>query len=89
MMTADYYIQEPSAEWEAVERWENEGGRLGQRHHRSHDSIGEAYLRHMEQAFPSRRLGEPNHIARRNVLTSTRRTTYRPNTGCGWQANFV
>ena len=30
MMTADYYIREPSDEWESVERWENEGGRLWQ-----------------------------------------------------------
>ncbi len=27
-MEADYYIREPSDEWEAFERWENEGGRL-------------------------------------------------------------
>ena len=26
-MEADYYIREPSDEWEAFERWENEGGR--------------------------------------------------------------
>lgn len=30
MMAADYYIREPSDEWEVVERWENEGGRLRQ-----------------------------------------------------------
>lgn len=29
-MAADYYIGEPSEEWEVVERWENEGGRLRQ-----------------------------------------------------------
>ena len=29
-MTADYYMGEPSDEWEVVERWENEGGRLRQ-----------------------------------------------------------
>jgi hypothetical protein len=29
-MAADYYIQESSDEWESVERWENEGGRLRQ-----------------------------------------------------------
>jgi hypothetical protein len=27
MMAADYYIREPGGEWEAFERWENEGGR--------------------------------------------------------------
>jgi hypothetical protein len=30
MMAADNNIREPSAEWEAVERWENEGGRFWQ-----------------------------------------------------------
>ena len=30
MMAADYYIREPSDEWEAFERWENEGGSLRQ-----------------------------------------------------------
>ena len=29
-MAADNNIREPGAEWEAVERWENEGGRLRQ-----------------------------------------------------------
>jgi hypothetical protein len=28
-MRAGYYIRELSAEWDALERWENEGGRLG------------------------------------------------------------
>lgn len=28
MMTAVYNVREPSDEWEACERWENEGGRL-------------------------------------------------------------
>lgn len=27
-MAADYYIREPSDEWEDFERWENEGGKL-------------------------------------------------------------
>lgn len=30
MVAADHYIREPSDEWESVERWENEGGRLRQ-----------------------------------------------------------
>ena len=29
-MAAGYYIREPIDEWEAVERWENEGGSLRQ-----------------------------------------------------------
>jgi NAD(P)-dependent dehydrogenase (short-subunit alcohol dehydrogenase family) len=62
MMATDYYIREPSDEWEAVGRWENEGGRLRQNHDLSHDSIGEGYLRRMEQAIPIGRLGEPDEI---------------------------
>jgi NAD(P)-dependent dehydrogenase (short-subunit alcohol dehydrogenase family) len=62
MMTVDYYIREPRDEWEAVGRWENEGGRLRQNHDLSLDSIGEDYLRRMEQAIPIGRLGEPNDI---------------------------
>ena len=30
MMAADYYVREPSKEWESLERWENEGGRFRQ-----------------------------------------------------------
>jgi hypothetical protein len=30
-MRPGYYIHERSAEWESVERWENEGGRLAKR----------------------------------------------------------
>jgi hypothetical protein len=30
MMAAGYYIREPRDEWEAFERWENEGGSLRQ-----------------------------------------------------------
>lgn len=63
MTAADYYIHESSAEWEAFERWENEGGRLRQNHDLSLDSIGEDYLRRMEQAIPVCRLGEPDDIA--------------------------
>lgn len=29
-MAAEYNVREPSDEWEAVERWENEGGGLRQ-----------------------------------------------------------
>ena len=63
MMAADYYIHESSAEWEAVERWENEGGRAQQNHDWSLDSIGEDYLHRMEHAIPTGRLGEPDDIA--------------------------
>lgn len=63
MTTADYYFHESSYEWEAVERWENEGGRVQQNHELSLDSIGEDYLRRVEQAIPIGRLGEPDDIA--------------------------
>jgi NAD(P)-dependent dehydrogenase (short-subunit alcohol dehydrogenase family) len=62
MMAADYYIREPSYELESVERWENEGGRLWQNHGPSLNSIGENYLRRMEQTLPIGRLGEPDSI---------------------------
>ena len=35
-MAADYYTREPSDEWDAFERWENEGGRLRQNDEASH-----------------------------------------------------
>ncbi|HEX8138221.1 MAG TPA: SDR family oxidoreductase [Pyrinomonadaceae bacterium] len=63
MTAVDYYIPESSAEWEAFERWENEGGRLRQNHDLSLDSIGEDYLRRMEEAIPAGRLGEADDIA--------------------------
>jgi hypothetical protein len=55
MTATDYYINESSDEWESVERWENEGGRLRQNHDLSLDPIGEDYLRRMEEAIPHRR----------------------------------
>lgn len=35
-MAADYYISERSEEFEFVERWENEGGRLRQNDEANH-----------------------------------------------------
>jgi NAD(P)-dependent dehydrogenase (short-subunit alcohol dehydrogenase family) len=64
MTAADYYIPESSAESEAFERWENEGGRLWQNHDLSLDSIGQDYLRGMEHAIPIGRLGEPDDFTR-------------------------
>ena len=63
MTAADYYINESSDEWEAVERWENEGGRGQQNYDLTLDSIGEDYLGRMEHAIPNGRLGEPYDIA--------------------------
>ena len=39
-MATGYYIHKPSADWEAVERWENEGGRLN--HGGKRDQISRA-----------------------------------------------
>ena len=42
-MTTGYYSHEPSAEWGAVERWENEGGRLREKRDYILDSAGVVY----------------------------------------------
>jgi len=76
MMAADYYIRESGDEWEAVERWENEGGRLRQNHDLSLDSIGEDYLRRMEQAILVGRLGEPNDIAHAMLFLASDEAKY-------------
>ena len=52
IMATDYYVHEPSAHQEAIERWENEGGRLQQQHRHSYDSIGKDYQRQLTQKFP-------------------------------------
>jgi len=44
-MITGYYIHERIGELEAVERWENEGGRLSQNHDYVLDATGEDYLR--------------------------------------------
>ncbi|HEX8650873.1 MAG TPA: SDR family oxidoreductase [Pyrinomonadaceae bacterium] len=67
----DYYIHELSIEGEAVERWENEGGRLRQNHDWSLDSIGEDYLRRMEHAIPIGRLSEPDDIAHAMLILTS------------------
>ena len=51
-MPTGHYKHKSSAEWEAVERWENEGGRLSQNHDYILKSIGENYLRHTDQVMP-------------------------------------
>lgn len=63
MTKVDNYIHESSAQWETLERWENEGGRLQQNHDLSLNSIGEDHPRRMEQTIPVGRLGEPDDIA--------------------------
>ena len=58
MKGLELYNQEPSSEWEAVERWENEGGRLRQRYD--------------QPAFEADRLPHAGRVARPNdsVYTS-------------------
>ena len=43
MMSEGYYIHKPGAEKEAVERWENEGGRLGLNYDYIFDSSGREF----------------------------------------------
>ncbi len=76
MLAADYYERQPSYEWESVERWENEGGRLRQHHGLSLDSIGEDYLRRMEQTIPIGRPGEPVNIARALLFLDSDEANY-------------
>jgi NAD(P)-dependent dehydrogenase (short-subunit alcohol dehydrogenase family) len=76
MMAADYYVRQPSYEWESVERWENEGGRLRQNHGLSLDSIGDDYLHRMEQAIPIGRPGEPDNIARAMLFLDSDEAKY-------------
>jgi NAD(P)-dependent dehydrogenase (short-subunit alcohol dehydrogenase family) len=76
MTAVDYYIPESSAEWEAFERWENEGGRVQQNHDLSLDSIDEDYLRRMEQAIPVGRLGEPDDIAHAMLFLASDEAKY-------------
>ena len=57
-MATGYYIHGRSAELEAVERWENEGGGLSQTHDYVLDSPGENYLRHKDQAMAIGRLAK-------------------------------
>ena len=40
-MATGYLIHTPSVEKQALERWENEGGQLGQNHGFIFDSVGE------------------------------------------------
>jgi NAD(P)-dependent dehydrogenase (short-subunit alcohol dehydrogenase family) len=51
MKAADFYIRELGDEWEAVERWENEGG------------VFRARLRTNDSPGPAGRLVEPDDIA--------------------------
>ncbi len=75
-MATGYYIHEPIAEWEAVDRWENEGGRLGQHHQNILDSIGKEYMRHTDQAIAIERLAKRNEIRHAMVISSSDKAKY-------------
>lgn len=62
-MATGYYIQKRGAEKEALERWENEGGRLVQNHDYILDSIGEEYRRHNDQVMQIRTLGKRDEVS--------------------------
>ena len=62
-MATRYYSHDPRAEWEAVERWENEGGRLRQKHDYILDAIADDYRRHMDEVRPIRRGRKPDEIS--------------------------
>jgi hypothetical protein len=51
-----------SPEWEAVQRWENEGGKHRQQHDYTFGAIGEGYQRYLDQAVTKGRLDTPNEI---------------------------
>ena len=40
-MASEHYVQERRAEWDALERWENEGGRPRRYFDKSVDSVAE------------------------------------------------
>ena len=57
-MATGHYIQGRSAELEAMQRWENEGGRLSENHGHVLDSVRDDHLRHQKQATPTGRLAK-------------------------------
>lgn len=70
-MATGYSIHKRSAEKEALDRWENEGGLLSQNRGYLLDSAGEDYLRHKDQGIPIGRLAERD--ASENPKSNTRR----------------
>jgi hypothetical protein len=55
-MATRYYNYDTLAEREPVERWENEGGRLGQKHDYILAPIGDDYHRHIQVDIQIRKI---------------------------------
>ena len=68
-MTTGYYIHERRPELEAVERWENEGGRLGRGPEHVVDAIREDYRnrRYMDQLTPIATFAKRDAVNKRAV----------------------
>ena len=66
MARGDYVLT--SAEWEAVERWENEGGRFTQSHDYMFYPIGKDHLWQADQAMPIGSLGKRDWDFAREVV---------------------
>jgi hypothetical protein len=63
-MAKRYYNYESQGEWEPVDRWENEGGRLEQKHDYVLDSIGDDDRRHIDVDAQIRKTGKRDDISR-------------------------
>lgn len=71
-MSAGYYIDRPSAEKEAVDRWENEGGRLGRNHDYIFDLVLVPPIVFLDRVMEIRRLGKRDDISHVKFLASDR-----------------
>jgi hypothetical protein len=76
-MATRYYSYDPRAEWEPVERWENEGGRLDQKHDYILDSIGDDYRRHIDVDIQIRKTGKRDDISRVGPLLPSNNQHYQ------------
>ena len=61
-MARDYYIQEARADCEALQRWEDEGGRSRQQYDKSVNAVAENYSRRKEQRYGIRIRADPYDI---------------------------
>lgn len=76
-MAPGYSIHKRSVEKEALERWENEGGRFVQNHDLILDSIGEEYGLHKGQVMQIRTRGQRDAISHvKFFLASDKASSY-------------